>query len=599
MTTKKRNDDMTNLSSDGLRTVLLHAPDRGGWLWFRQPVRVLRAMRVEEVLPLLESVEAAVAGGYYAAGFVGYEASPAFDSALVAHAPGRFPLAVFGIFEAPERWAELPESGPVKGVEFALPFSREAYENRLARIREHIQKGDTYQVNFTFRMMARCTDDPFDLFLNVARHARYGAWVDMDDFAVCSASPELFFFLENETLTTRPMKGTAPRGRTTDEDLFYQNQLRQSAKDRAENVMIVDMIRNDLGKIAEVGTVRTPRLFEVEKHPTVWQMTTTVEARTRAGLTDILKALFPCASVTGAPKVRTMRLIRALEETPRNLYCGTIGFVEPGGNMQFNVAIRTALFDRKNQTLEYGTGGGITWYSDPKKEFEECFWKAKIMRQPPRKPDFALLETLLWEPASGWFLPEKHLARLARSATYFGVKVESDKWEKALRDFAQTFDNQSVKVRFLVSLNGEIRFEKAPLPVSPAIRKVALARLPIDAADPFLFHKTTRREVYEKAKADFPDYYDVLLWNEKGELTEGTFHNLVVEWRGEWLTPPVECGLLAGVYRAHLLETGVIREAALPKEILAEATGIYLINSVRKWQKAAWVPQPSDAFVVR
>ena len=382
--------------------------------------------------------------------------------------------------------------------------------------------------------------------------------------------------------------------------------LAASEKDRAENIMIVDMVRNDIGRVAVPGSVETPSRYDVEKYPTVWQMTSTVRGKSepRHGcFMDTMKALFPCASITGAPKAKTMEIIQGLETSPRKIYTGSIGFMAPTGEACFNVAIRTALIDRKAGRLEFGIGGGIVWDSDAEAEYEETLTKARVLTQP--RPEFQLLETMLWEPETGIFLLDEHLQRLAKSAAYFDVPLDTYAVLQALEELFHTFKRMEMRIRLLADRDGQFEVQAVPQGKAmarppgalrttrrsvPAI-SVALAKEPVDSQDIFLFHKTTHRAVYEKAKADFPDADEVVLWNEKGEVTEGCIANVVIRKEGRLVTPPVKCGLLAGTFREHLLKTGEIGEQVIPVADLMAAADIFLINSVRRWRRAVWLQQ--------
>jgi len=391
------------------------------------------------------------------------------------------------------------------------------------------------------------------------------------------------------------MKGTAPRGRTYEEDIFNKKQLYQSQKDRSENVMIVDMIRNDLSKIAIIGTVNTPQRYEVEKYPTVWQMTSTVEAETEANLSEIMTALFPCASITGAPKASTMRIISELEKTSRNIYTGTIGMIKPDGEMQFSVAIRTALFDKKNGQSEYGTGGGITIKSSAEKEYQECLLKAKILTESTENQytanNFKLLETMLWHPRNGWFLLEKHLERIEKSAEYFNYQIDIEKIRKALFRRINGCKSVAQKIRLLVQENGQFIIENYELSeVADTLRGIRYPVLPlakgsIDSNNIFLYHKTTNRQVYEQNLAQNPEVKDVILWNKKGEITESCWGNIVVFDGANYWTPSVECGLLNGTFRQYLLEDETVKEKIILKEELINFKKVFVVNSVRKWQQ--------------
>jgi para-aminobenzoate synthetase/4-amino-4-deoxychorismate lyase len=341
--------------------------------------------------------------------------------------------------------------------------------------------------------------------------------------------------------------------------------------------MIVDLIRNDLGRIAEIGSVHVPELFTIEKYPTLFQMTSTVQAKTDASLDEIFSALFPCASITGAPKVSTMKIIAELETTPRKIYTGSIGFISPNRKAQFNVAIRTALIDRENKTAEYGLGGGIVWDSTSADEYSEALLKARVLTENPRP--FELLETLLWTPEDGFFLREKHLARMQDSADYFGFPFSGAEFENQIDGLAKHFTSPQ-RVRVLLDKLGQFKIETRDFQAQGKVFKIRLAENPVDSKNIFLFHKTTQREMYPPVSAGFDD---LLLWNENGELTEFTIGNLVAEIDGELFTPPISCGLLAGTFRSHLLGTGKISERVIHKDELGKFSKIFLVNSVRKW----------------
>ena len=460
----------------------------------------------------------------------------------------------------------------------------------MERIKDYLVRGHTYQVNHTFPLRASFTGDPWVFFLDLAaaQQGQYAAFIDTGPLAICSASPELFFHLDGDRLTARPMKGTAPRGRTLAEDERRIAELRRSEKNRAENLMIVDMIRNDLGQIAEIGSVAVPRLFEVERYPTLLQMTSTVTARTQASVAEILAHIFPCASITGAPKVRTMEIIRELEPQPRGIYTGAIGFIAPGRRAQFNVAIRTVLIDRERQQASYGVGSGLVWDSDAATEYAECVLKARVLTE--RRPSFQLLEALLWEPDSGYFLLAAHLERLANTAVYFQVPLDRPAIEAYLTEQARTLTEPG-KIRLRVALDGRFTVEVESLArgARPRSTRVGLAREPVDSNTIWLYHKTTRREMYAAARASRPDCDEVILWNERGELTEASTANLVLDLDGAWVTPPVTSGLLAGTFREWLLATGQIREQVLTRVDLRQARRIALVNSVRRWGEAVLV----------
>ncbi len=571
----------------GIGWALLHEAAQSRWLRFPSPRRVVVARSVGEVAASLCAVDAAVAHeDLWAVGFVAYEAAPGLDPALRTREPDGFPLVWFGLCEPPEVAAAPPldpsPTAPLSAV-WQPTLSEAAYLQAIDHIRGLIRAGDTYQVNFTYRLRQGFQGSPPALFARLCRaqRPRYAAYLDLGDWVVCSASPELFFRQEGDRVECRPMKGTAARGLTLADDKTQAEDLRASAKNRAENLMIVDMLRNDLGRIAEVGSVQVPELFVLEKYPTLWQLTSVVRARTGAPPLAVLAALFPAASVTGAPKPRTMAVIRELETTPRGLYTGAVGFLGPGRQAQFNVAIRTAVIDRRGGQVEYGTGGGVVWDSEAHSELEETRTKARILgdRAPP---EFSLLETMRWTPAEGYFLLPRHLNRLRDSAAYFDFRLDLDEIERRLAALARGLEPGPTKVRLLLDRSGGLILEAAPLPMlRPGVLRVALAARPVRSDDPFLFHKTTHRRVYEEARAEAADLDDVLLFNERGQVTESSVANVIVEVDGELCTPPLACGLLAGTYRAELLELGMIRERPVTTEELLRSPRLWLANSVR------------------
>jgi para-aminobenzoate synthetase/4-amino-4-deoxychorismate lyase len=567
--------------------------ENGQWLYFTQPQQVIQARAVNEVLPALQRIQTLVEEKrWHAAGFLSYEAAPAFDEALETKAADDFPLLWFGLYAAP-RVVSLPQpASPKPALTWSPSVDRQTYADAIAQIKEYIASGYTYQVNYTMRLRAPFEASPWEFFLHLAQHQNnHAAYLDTGRWVIASASPEQFFTLKGETITCRPMKGTMPRGRTMREDQEQAQRLKDSEKNRAENVMIVDMIRNDLSRIARVGSVRVPELFVAEKYPTLWQMTSTITAVTGAPLTEIFKALFPCASITGAPKVSTMKIIAALETTPRYIYSGSIGFMAPERRASFNVAIRTAWIDRHTRSIEYGTGGGIVWDSTSADEYAEALLKTRVLTE--TFPSFSLLETMRWTPTEGFFLRQKHIARLLESAEYFdfpilGSASGRDVLESFLDEIASAFTSPQ-RVRLLLTRNGTLKFEAQALSMDtsrPSL-KAALARQPIHSTNPFLFHKTTYRDMYTTAQQEVPGYDDVLLYNERGELTEFTLGNLLVRIGDRLYTPPVSCGLLPGTFRAYLLETGQAEERVILREELNACTEIFRINSVRGIQQVS------------
>lgn len=559
------------------------------------PVDVLQADVAAAVPTVLVEAEEAAASGRWVGGWVSYEAAPAFDPALVVH-PSRegLPLAWFGVFEerVPMEPVGIRSVGPaqytVSGWSPSIGLSR--YEDGIHSIRRHIAAGDTYQVNYTFRLRASFAGSALGLYrdMSASQRGAYGALLDSGRFQVASTSPELFYRRRGRRITTKPMKGTVRRGRWPDEDTELERWLQVSEKDQAENLMIVDLLRNDLGRIAEFGSVEVEQLFETERYETVWQATSTITAEVTDGVSDsdVFAALFPSGSVTGAPKPRTTEIIAELEQSPRGVYCGAIGYLAPPGSggvdARFNVAIRTVVIDTDEGSAEYGVGGGITWDSSPKGEFEEARDKARVLVE--RRPDFELLETLRFEPDSGFLWLQEHLDRMAASAGFFGFAIDEVACRSALHDAVSGVRVGPHRVRLISDRNGSVKAEASALEELPVPTTVAIDDDPVSSRNVFLFHKNTRRAVYDDRLQRHPGLHDVLLVNERDEITESTVANLLVRMDDEWYTPPLDSGCLPGIYRAQLLEKGEVAERVITVPELEQAEAIELVNSVRgRW----------------
>ncbi|HYP25430.1 MAG TPA: aminodeoxychorismate synthase component I [Blastocatellia bacterium] len=562
---------------------------------FDSPREVLTARDFPEVLAALRLAEDESERGRWAVVMLAYESAPAFDAALSAHPASGFPLATVAIFDHPSPAAKTPPEDHTAGNYRASAWeplvSRGSYLNAVQKIREHIASGDTYQVNYTIPLKCGFEGDPWSWYLELgaAQGARYSAYLDLGRHQVISLSPELFFERRGEQLITRPMKGTMPRGRWAGEDDSQAARLAACPKNRAENVMIVDLLRNDLGRVSEAGSVRVSRLFDVERYPTILQMTSTVESVCKPGLklTDTVRALFPCGSITGAPKVRTTEIIREMEPFPRGLYTGAIGVVRPGGDCVFNVAIRTLVLDTRAGEATFGVGGGITYDSTPEAEFEECMLKARFLDQ--RRPEFRLLETMLLEEGQ-FFLLERHVQRLAASARYFNFPCDEGEVRSALEQTRLDHPRGRRRVRLLVDEGGRVSVESSELEdESGKVWRVRLAPEPIDRLDPFIHNKTTNRRAYGQALSKPPDCDDLIFWNEAGEVTESSVANIVFTAEGRVWTPPQSSGLLRGTLRDELLARGELHERVIHKDELRRAAPLFLINSVRKWGRAVLV----------
>ncbi|WP_028784314.1 aminodeoxychorismate synthase component I [Thalassobacillus devorans] len=553
---------------------------------FADPVQVIEVYHPHEISAAFQKIEAAVQEGFYAAGFVSYEAAGGFDSIYqVHHTKVGFPLVWFGIFENPvESNSRTEHLSGYQISDWTLDTTQEEYQNGILQIKHAIEAGDTYQVNYTARLTAGFQGNDYSFYrqLKENQQSDYSAYLNVGRYRILSASPELFFQVSNGIIRTKPMKGTAKRGRNLEEDERLKHRLYTSEKDRAENLMIVDLLRNDIGRIAKPGTVKVPDLFEIESYPTVHQMTSTIEAELEPATTilDWFHALFPCGSITGAPKISTMNYIYELEKSPRHVYCGAIGFITPDREAVFNVPIRTVLLDTKEDTATYGAGGGVTWDSTIEGEYEELMAKARLLKE--KRKTFQLLESMKLQDGR-YPLYQLHIDRLMSSARYFGFAMDIEQVSQGLEHIAADNPRGAFKVRLLTDKSGDATVEATTIrPIDKVV--CSLAQAPVDRQDPFLYHKTTHREVYEKHTRSAPEgVFAVLLWNEEEELTEFTIGNIVLEQDGKFLTPPVESGLLAGTYRRELLQKSQIKEQVIKKEDLWHADAVWLINGVRCW----------------
>jgi para-aminobenzoate synthetase/4-amino-4-deoxychorismate lyase len=562
---------------------------------FGPPRAVLAARALHEVHSVLQAVEAAARAGAWVLGCLRYEAAPAFDAAFATHAPDG-PQAWFTVHDAPLPWPEAGPQGEATVHWHTLP-GRAAFDTALARIQQAIGEGVLYQVNHTAPLRGRLEGDARALFdaLLRAQPGGYAACIDGGDGArVLSVSPELFFDWRagpqgTGEILARPMKGTAARGATPDGDARQAERLRASAKERAENVMIVDLLRNDLSRIAEPHSVRVPALFHTQPLPTVWQMTSDVVARTRAGtgLADVFGALFPCGSITGAPKVQAMRMVRALEDAPRGVYCGAVGVVRPDGAggiaATFNVPIRTV--ELRGGEARCGIGSGIVWGADPAAEWRE--WAAKRAFVERASQPFDLLETLGLH--GGRFRHQgEHLARMQGGAAHFGYPWDAPRVQACLDALAARHPQGAWRVRLLLDRHGQPRAEAFALQDTAVPVRLALADRPFaEAQGEFTRHKTTRRAHYSAfAPAAGAGVFDTVLYNEAGEITESTFGNLAMRLDGRWVTPPLSCGLLPGVGRAVALREGRMAEAVVRLADVPRVEQWAFVNSLRGWLPA-------------
>ena len=563
---------------------------------FRGPVGTLTAASAAEIPALLDALAAARSRGLHAAGYLTYEAgrglAPAWRGAVDTVAEQPVPAGWFGLFERVERIDSdavvdlLPDPA---GGWVGAPRPRIARADYLAaveRVLGYIRDGDIYQANLTFRADVPFAGDPLAIYARLRQTARagYGGFVWTGDRAIASLSPELFFALRGKQVMARPMKGTAERLSDPEADAAAARMLAEDPKQRAENLMIVDLIRNDMSRVAVPGTVAVPELFRVESFPTIHQLVSDVSADLppSAGAVDVLRAAFPCGSITGAPKVRAMEIIDELEVEPRGLYTGSIGFIEPDGDAAFNVAIRTLVFPSQSDLRDgaacatLGLGSGIVADSQPAEEWRECLAKGEFVSAAGES--FDLIETMLFDPVEGVQRLEGHLARLKASATALGFAFDRHGARNSLQ--SATFRLRSAaRVRMRLGRSGALAVEVSPLPrLAELPVAVAVRPVPMAADDFRLVHKTSLRGAYDKVRAE-SGAAEVVFVDEPGFVTEGSWSNIFVERDGQLLTPPLALGLLPGVLRAELIDKGRAAESHLRLADLAD--GFFIGNSLR------------------
>ena len=570
---------------------------------YQAPVEIIVARRPQEVLPALERIEALASDGHHLAGYLAYEAGLALEprlAPLLAHRAGADgPLLWFGAFTgftpiaAPDvpGWLAEAAGGREAAIGPLTPqLSPGGYSQAFERVQAAIAAGDIYQANLTFPLAGSWTGDPLQLYraLRAAGSGGYGGVLSDGGQWLLSFSPEMLFQLEQGTITARPMKGTRPRGRDPGEDLRLRDELAASVKDRAENLMIVDLLRNDVSRVAEPGSVRTHDPFTIESYPTVHQMVTTIQARLSPGKTavDLLRALFPCGSITGAPKIRAMELIAAIERDPRGPYCGSMGWIDPSGDAAFNVAIRTARLvpgENGSGRAVLGVGAAVVADSQALPEWRECLVKGGFVQQSGEgaAARFDLIETMRFTPEEGIPLLEVHLERIGASAHQLGFTFDRHAVRNAIQ--ALCFDaDRPCRLRLVSARSGAYSLELTDLPPElPSPLLCAVLPMPLDSGDWRLRHKTSDRHLYNAglAAARAAGGHEALLLRDDGRLTEGCFTNIFLERDGVLLTPPASLGLLPGVLRRSLIEAGRATEADLTLGDLAQ--GFFVGNALR------------------
>ncbi len=602
-----------------LETSRVIGKERTSYL-FTDPVDILTVNRPSDLSNFNYLTQKAINQGLYLAGWWSYEfgylLEPKLHNLLAGRHPN-IPLVWLGVFKKPQVWQHndsdnvsypgpTPDcSNDIKEIKTSVDLKK--YVNAISSIKNYISEGHTYQVNYTFKTLFKFYGDPVELYLSLRSQqaVSYSAIIRAGDTWVLSLSPELFFRIDGNTIESRPMKGTIKRGKTPEEDSNLADFLHNDPKNRAENVMIVDLLRNDIGRLCEYGDVRVPQLFLVERYKSLFQMTSQINGKLSPTLdiNQIISGLFPCGSVTGAPKIRTMEIIAELEDTPRGIYTGSVGFIGPG-QAALNVSIRTVVLNTRNRTGELGIGSGITIDSDPMSEYEECILKGLFLQK--KQPQFSLIETMALYPDSTssaqdqgickWPLPEitdnntgilllsLHLQRIKKSAHFFDIPLNQKDLIQEIEDFlANRRHDSPAIIRILVNQAGEIRIEKRALPPVQCPVSITISPLRVDSTNTFLYHKTTSRDMFntELNRIRNNGFFDVIFMNERGEITEGAISNLFVKKSGRLLTPPIKSGLLNGCLRQMLIQKGIVKEQVLYQKDIELAEEIYIGNSVR------------------
>ncbi len=567
---------------------------------YQNPSEIITAHTQQEVKRALARMEMRTKQGKYLAGYFAYELGYLFEETLRSLLPQKShsPLLQFGVFDT-FSGTELPNNsmGSNRGSNwgnskstlgyFKPDWSQNAYQKRFDKIMTWIKSGDVYQVNLTFPMRGQYSGNAFAIYtmLKSAQPVRYGGIVSLGANDIVSLSPELFYELDQETISMRPMKGTVKRGHNRVSDTALAQALQADTKNRAENLMIVDLLRNDLSRIARPGSVAVTDLYTLETYPSLHTMTSGIEARIKdVPLVKIIQALFPCGSVTGAPKIRAQEIIHGLETVPRGAYCGAVGLVDPDGYSRFNVAIRT-LELQNNGHCKYSVGSGIVADSNANDEYAECLLKSAFL-----KNEFGLIETIAWHEQTGFMWLDLHMERLEKSAAALGYLYRKGKILEALQDCVTRLSGPQ-KIRLELSKSGKFMVAAHVLHISNPAKAmpVTLSNSPLSSGNALLAHKTTRRDFIEAELLRLGDdtgCTEVLFFNEQGQVCEGSYTNVFISKDGKMFTPPITCGLLPGVLRQALLESGDVHEKILTQDDLRRADEIYIGNSVRGLMRA-------------
>lgn len=572
---------------------------------FTNPIETIIANNIDEIPNALLKLENFAKNGKYLVGYASYEFGLCFEEKTKKFSQNlRYPLLFFYVFDEPKttkskiitRFLKIKNKNNgffISKPQYSIDFNE--YEKRFENIHKNIKSGDIYQANLTFKAFYDFWGNSLCLYekLRLQQKVKYSAYFNIGDLKILSLSPELFFKTNDEYIITHPMKGTIKRGIDNKTDIENYNSLYNDEKQRAENLMITDLMRNDLSKISQSGSVKVPNLFAIEKFSTLFQMISKISAKLKNNINsfDILKNLSPAGSITGCPKIRAEELIFENEKTSRDIYCGSIGLIKPNGDATFNVAIRTPILN--NNKIELGIGSGLVYDSIAKLEYEECKLKAKFLNEIIE--EFALIETILWQRNIGFSNLSLHFNRIKQAADFFNFNFIQQKIESELKLISQNIGKntkwQKARIRILLNEKNH-KIEFYDLPDSKEIWKITLSKNALNSQNPWLYYKTTNRQIYD---IDFKNYneigFDEIIYcNENNEITEGSRTNIFIDnGDGILLTPPIKCGLLNGILRQKLINDGKAIEKILHLEDMFAAQNIYVGNSIRGLKKAIYI----------
>jgi len=559
---------------------------------FIDPVESVTLKTTRSLEKKLEQIDLLIKEGYSAYSIINYEAGYLFEKKLHPLLDGKENLIQF-FFCNPKNVLKIKSSSlsvnntnqSFEIKNFRINNTRQEFRKSINAIKKYIKQGDTYQVNYTVKGKFNFHGDLSDLFikLSYSQSALYSAFINNKDKIILSLSPELFFEIDGKSITARPMKGTVRRGYDLQTDKMNKYNLLNSEKNRAENVMIVDLLRNDLGRISKSGSVQVPKLFDIEKYETLYQMVSVISSRLKKNITisEVIKNIFPCGSITGAPKISTMSIINKIEKEPRGIYTGSVGFIHKKKKI-FNVAIRTLIINKKTFRGEIGLGSGIVWDSDAEQEFQETILKSRFLTK--QESEFELFETMVLENGKILLL-EDHLNRLKSSASFFLFRYDDLKINKQIQKKVSKYDQYTKqKVKLLINKWGEVKTNVSPISASPEIIKVIISKNRIKTANKYQYFKTTNRKIYDKENQFFSrrGFFDVIYFNERSELAEGAITNIFLKLGDTYFTPPVTSGILPGVYRKiKLKRDSSVKEKILYFEDLMSAEEIILTNALK------------------